>query len=93
MAEWLGVWILISRSWVRLRVAPDFFMMRRGSAHLVGTYRRCHVFVSLLVSTASVFLPVGKGWIKKFALLLLLLLSRQKGGHLSALPCVCVVAC
>ena len=30
------------------------------SAHLVGTYRRCHVFVSLLVSTASVFLPVGK---------------------------------
>ena len=73
MAEWLGVWILISRSWVRLRVAPDFFMMRRGSAHLVGTYRRCHVFVSLLVSTASVFLPVGKGWIKKVALLLLLL--------------------
>ena len=49
-------------------------MMRRGSAQLVGTYRRCHVFVSLLVSTAGVFLPVGKGWIKKFALLLLLLL-------------------
>ena len=73
MAEWLGVWILISRSWVRFRVAPDFFMMRRGSAHLVGTYRRCHVFVSLLVSTASVFLPVGKGWIKKFTLLLLFL--------------------
>ncbi len=60
MAEWLGVWILISRSWVRFRVAPDFFMLRRGSAHLVGTYRRCHVFVSLLASTASVFLPVGK---------------------------------
>ena len=78
MAEWLGVWILISRSWDRFRVAPDFFMMRRGSAHLVGTYRRCHVFVSLLVSTASVFLPVGKGWIKKFALLLLKVAG---GGH------------
>src|SRR5512137_2887830 len=55
-----AVWILISRSWVRFRVAPDFFMMRRDSAHLVGTYRRCHVFVSLLVSTASVFLSDGK---------------------------------
>ena len=84
MAEWYGVWILISRLWVRLRVVPDFFMMRHGSAHLVGTYWRCLVFVSLLVSTTSVFAYfLTKCWgdvIRKkiFVLLLKLYLTRSQ---------------